>query len=108
MILRTHLLFAMLLLTAPLSGQLAVYISADMEGVAGVVTGEQLGPGGFEYARFRQFMTDEVLATIAGAREAGADRILVADSHGNGQNLLIEQLPKDIRIVRSWPRPLMI
>ena len=108
MILRTHLLFAMLLLTAPLPGQLAVYISADMEGVAGVVTGEQLGPGGFEYARFRQFMTDEVLAAIAGAREAGADRILVADSHGNGQNLLIEQLPKDIRIVRSWPRPLMM
>ncbi|NIT96579.1 MAG: M55 family metallopeptidase [Actinobacteria bacterium] len=32
---------------------LKVYISADMEGVVGAVTGEQLGPGGFEYERFR-------------------------------------------------------
>jgi D-amino peptidase len=29
-----------------------------------------------------------------------------ADSHGNGQNLLIEKLPKDVKIIRSWPRPL--
>ena len=32
---------------------LKIYISADMEGVVGVVTNEQLGPQGFEYARFR-------------------------------------------------------
>src|SRR5688572_25178283 len=85
-----------------------VYISVDMEGVAGVVTNEQLGPAGFEYARARQFMTDEALAAIQGAREAGATEILVSDSHGNGQNLLIEQLPNDVRVIRSWPRPLMM
>jgi D-amino peptidase len=85
-----------------------VYISADMEGIAGVVSGEQLGPTGFEYQRFRQFMTDEVNAAIQGAREAGATEFVVSDSHGNGQNLLIEQLPADVRIVRSWPRPLMM
>jgi D-amino peptidase len=87
---------------------LKVYISADMEGIAGVVSAEQLGPTGFEYARFREFMTAEVLAAIAGARDAGATEILVSDSHGNGQNILIEQLPADVRIVRSWPRPLMM
>ncbi|MQA91307.1 MAG: aminopeptidase [Gemmatimonas sp.] len=85
-----------------------VYISADMEGVAGVVTGEQLGPKGFEYARFRTFLTDEVLAAIQGARAAGAGEIVVSDSHGNGQNLLIERFPEDVRVVRSWPRPLMM
>lgn len=85
-----------------------VYISADMEGITGVVTNEQLGPTGFEYQRARQFMTDEVNAAIQGAREAGATEILVSDSHGNGQNLLIDQLPADVRIVRSWPRPLMM
>ena len=85
---------------------LKIYISADMEGVTGAVTGEQLGPGGFEYQRFRQFMTDEVNAAIGAARLAGATEILVSDSHGNGQNLLIEQLPDDVMIVRSWPRPL--
>jgi len=87
---------------------LRVYISADMEGVAGVVTGEQLGPSGFEYSRFREFLTEEVLAAIAGARDAGADSFVVSDSHGNGQNLLIERFPQDVRIVRSWPRPLMM
>ncbi len=85
---------------------LKIYISADMEGVGGVVTGEQLGPSGFEYERFREFMTAEVLACIEAARAAGATEILVADAHGNGQNLLIERLPKDVMVVRSWPRPL--
>ena len=83
-----------------------VLISADMEGLAGAVTGEQLGPAGFEYGRFREFMTAEVLAAIEGARLGGATEFLVADAHGNGQNLLIEQLPDDVRVVRSWPRPL--
>lgn len=87
---------------------LKVYISADMEGVVGVVTGDQLGPGGFEYQRFRQIMTNEVNAAIEAAREAGATEILVSDSHGNGENLLIEELPADIQLVRSWPRPLMM
>ncbi len=86
--------------------ELSVFISADLEGVTGAVTPEQLGPGGFEYGRFREFMTDEVLAAIEGARAAGATRFLVADSHGNGQNLLIERFPDDVEIVRSWPRPL--
>ena len=81
---------------------LKIYISADMEGVTGAVTGEQLGPGGFEYQRFRQFLTDEVNAAIEGVREAGAREILVSDSHGNGQNLLIDQLPEDVQVVRSW------
>ncbi|MBC8346833.1 MAG: M55 family metallopeptidase [Candidatus Marinimicrobia bacterium] len=83
-----------------------IYISADLEGVVGAVTGEQLGPSGFEYNRFREFMTAEVNAAIRAAKSAGATEILVADSHGNGQNLLIEKLPKDVQVIRSWPRPL--
>ncbi len=86
--------------------KLKIYISVDMEGIAGVVTGDQLGPGNFEYERFRQFMTKEAIAAVSGAREAGATEILVSDSHGNGENLLIEQFPKDVRIIRSWPRRL--
>jgi D-amino peptidase len=92
----------------PAQRPLAVYISVDMEGIAGVVTGEQLGPTGFEYGRAREFMTGEALAAIQGAREAGATRIVVSDSHGNGQNLLIDQLPADVTVIRSWPRPLMM
>lgn len=84
--------------------KLKVYISVDMEGVAGVVTADQLVPGGFEYERFRHFMTDETLAAVRAAKEAGAGEIVVSDSHGNGENLLVEEFPKDVRIVRAWPR----
>jgi D-amino peptidase len=86
--------------------RLKVLISVDMEGVAGVVTSEQLGPPGFEYARFREFMTREALAAVNGARAAGATEIVVADAHGNGQNLLIDQFPANVRVIRSWPRRL--
>src|SRR5258708_982825 len=82
---------------------LKVYISVDMEGVAGVVTSDQLMPGGFEYERFRRFMTDEAVAAVRGAQAAGATEVVVSDSHGNGESLMIELFPKDVRIVRSWP-----
>ena len=95
-----------LIATVTLAQKPKIFISADMEGVAGAVTGEQLGPTGFEYQRFREFMTEEVNAAIKAARDAGAGEIVVADSHGNAQNLLIEKLPADVTIVRSWPRPL--
>ena len=85
-----------------------VFISVDMEGIGGVVTSEQLGPTGFEYTRFREFMTAEALAAIEGAREAGATEFVVADAHGNMQNLLIERFPANVTIVRGSPRPLMM
>src|SRR5947208_9720770 len=85
-----------------------VHVSADMEGVTGVVTADQLGPTGFEYARFREYMTAEVLAAIQGARAAGATEFVVSDSHGNGENLLIDRFPPDVTIIRSFPRPLMM
>ena len=85
-------------------GGLKVYISVDMEGVAGVVTGDQLSPTGFEYERFRKFMTDEAVAAVKGAKAAGATEVVVADSHGNGESLLIENFPAYVQIVRSWPR----
>jgi D-amino peptidase len=90
----------------PQARKLKVYISVDMEGVVGTVTSDQLGPAGFEYARYREFMTREALAAVNAAKEAGATEILVSDSHGNGENLLIELFPPDVRVIRSWPRHL--
>jgi D-amino peptidase len=94
--------------TGPASGQegLKVYISADMEGVVGVVTGDHLGPTGFEYQKAREWLTAEVNAAIAAARQAGATEIVVSDSHGNGENILLDLIPRGVRLVRSWPRPL--
>ena len=92
--------------TADSQQRVKVFISVDMEGITGVVTPEQLGPTGFEYGRFREYMTAEVLAAIQGAREAGATQFVVADSHGNMQNLLIDRLPADVMVTRGSPRPL--
>ena len=83
-----------------------VFISVDMEGITGAVSSEQLGPDGFEYQRFREFMTADALAAIDGAREAGATQFVVADSHGNMQNLLIERFGADVTIIRGGNRPL--
>ncbi len=94
-------------MTSPAAAQrpIKVFISIDMEGITGVVSSDQLGPGSFEYDKFRQYMTSEALAAMAGAREAGATEFVVADSHGNMQNLLIDQFPDDVTIIRGGPRP---
>ena len=88
--------------------KMKIYISADMEGVVGAVSGDQLSPAGFEYQRFREFMTQEVNSAIEAAFEAGATEVTVSDSHGNAQNLLIEKLPRNTLLVRGFPRPLMM
>jgi D-amino peptidase len=102
------LLVAPGLMLAPIGAQQPrkIFISVDMEGITGVVQPAQLGPEGFEYQRAREWMTGEVNAAIAGIRDAGPADIVVCDSHGNGQSVLIDLLPDDVRIVRGFPRPL--
>lgn len=101
------LLWGVALLAQAPPVKLKVHISVDMEGIAGVVSTDQLSPGSFEYERFRGFMTREANAAIAGALAAGATEIVVADSHGNGENLLIEMFPPEkVRVIRGFPRRL--
>ena len=83
-----------------------LYISADIEGVAGVVTREQLLPEGFEYQQAREWMTAEVAIACEAAFACGINEVVVSDSHGNGQNLLLDKLPENVQVVRAWPRPL--
>ena len=83
-----------------------LYISADIEGIAGVVSGEHTMPAGFEYNQAREWMTNEVLAACSAAFDNGIKDIVISDSHGNGQNLLLDRLPTGTQLVRSWPRPL--
>src|SRR3954468_17538610 len=82
-----------------------VFISVDMEGITGVVQPAQLGPEGFEYERAREWMKAEANAAITAIRAAGPAEVVVCDSHGNGQSVLIDKLPDDVRIVRGFPRP---
>lgn len=82
-----------------------VLIAADMEGITGVVSWDHVTAGHFEYDRFRRLMTRDVNAAIAGAFEGGADEVIVADGHGGGTNILIEELDPRVRINCSNSAP---
>jgi D-amino peptidase len=82
-----------------------IFISADMEGTAGVTDRDQVTQGAADYARFRRLMTEEVNAAILGALEAGAKEITVNDSHGPMRNLLIEELHPQAQLISGRPKP---
>jgi D-amino peptidase len=82
-----------------------VLISADMEGIAGVVDPEDVRPGHLEYERNRKLMTAEANAAIRGvyASDPGAD-VVVTDSHSGFRNLLPELLDRRAELVRGKPK----
>jgi len=80
-----------------------VFISADIEGISGVATNQQLKTPG-EYQRFRKLMTSEVNAVVEGAFNGGATEVVVADGHGNMSNILIEDLDPRARLVSGSNR----
>ena len=83
-----------------------VYISADMEGITGVVDGDQTGGSSGDYMRARRWMTDDVNAAIEGALKTGAGEVHVKDAHGSGRNILLEHLNKEAHLIAGWD-PLM-
>src|SRR4051812_35007608 len=82
-----------------------VFISVDMEGVAGIATFDQIIRGGTGYPRAQELMTAEADAAIRGAFAAGATEVLVNDSHGTMDNLMLDRLDPRARIVFGAPRP---
>ncbi len=79
-----------------------IYISADMEGIAGISKWDETIKGSQDYEKYRQQMTREVAAACEGAIEAGADYILVKDGHEDGKNLIHEALPKNVKVISGW------
>jgi D-amino peptidase len=85
-----------------------LYLSVDMEGVAGVVHEDQTNPVdprcASEYARFRRLMTAETNAAIEGALAGGATKVLVNDSHWSMRNLLAEELHPGAALISGGPK----
>ena len=75
-----------------------------MEGIAGVATLDQVTRGGTGYGRAQHLMTAETNAAIAGAFDAGAEAVLVNDSHGTQDNLLHEELDSRARLIFGTPK----
>lgn len=79
-----------------------VFISADIEGVAGLAT--------FEESRMEDIpaynkavieMSREAAAACRGAMKAGAAETYVMDAHGAGRNIILEYLPKETKLIRG-------
>jgi D-amino peptidase len=79
-----------------------VYISADIEGCAGMAAPEEANPDHADVRYFQQQMTAEVRAACEGAIAAGATDIYVKDAHWTGRNIDPRQLPRIVRIIRGW------
>lgn len=79
-----------------------IYISADIEGITGLVSWSQCSrPDGksFDFPFARRMISHDVNAAIRGARAAGATEIVVKDSHGNSKNILIEDLESGVKLI---------
>ncbi|EHD19607.1 MULTISPECIES: M55 family metallopeptidase [Brenneria] len=83
-----------------------IFISADIEGIAGVMRPEQCSPGTAEYQLARGLMEQEVNAAIDGAFAGGATDVVVADSHAAMVNLRAENIDPRARLVQGKPRGL--
>lgn len=79
-----------------------IFISADIEGVNGIVSWRETEPEYPEYDYFRKQMTEEVKRACLGAIKAGAEEILVKDAHDTARNIIPNQLPEMVKLHRGW------
>jgi len=81
-----------------------VYISVDMEGIAGVAAAKHVQPQERDYDRFRRLMTQEANAAVEGALAGGAQEVVVSDGHGPMTNILVEELHPEARLLSGSNR----
>ncbi len=81
-----------------------LFISADMEGTAGIAHWDETEMGKYLYDRFARQMSREVSAACEGALSSGYEDVLVKDAHDSARNIDPALLPEKARIFRSWGR----
>ena len=81
-----------------------IFISADLEGINGIVAPEDVEEAGSGYEQAKVFMTEEVNAVARGAFAGGATEVVVCDSHNVSANIRVDMLEDNIRIIRGDTR----
>jgi len=81
------------------------FISVDLEGMPYIVIGGHLSLKGTLYSEARKIATKVTLIVAEELNKNGFEEIVIADSHGPMVNLLIDDLPEYVEIVRGYPRP---
>ncbi|MDD3627724.1 MAG: M55 family metallopeptidase [bacterium] len=83
-----------------------IFISVDAEGLCGISSWHEADNADKDYLRFRRLATKEVNTVCSAIRfKFPKSKIVVCDSHSQGENLLIEELVPDIELVKGFPRP---
>ncbi len=84
-----------------------VFVTVDIEGIAGVAHSQEGASGNPEYERARRLMTAEASAVVAGIFDADPNaRVTVTDVHGPHRNLIPEELDERATLLRGKPRQL--
>ncbi len=82
-----------------------IYVTVDIEGVAGVVHWEEGAKGNPEYERARRLMTNEASAVVQGILDADPRaEVTVVDVHGPYRNIIPEELHEQATLFRGKPR----
>lgn len=82
-----------------------VYISADLEGIGGILTKEQTTKGTAEYTEACRLLSQEVYSVIEGLVSSGVDEVVVYDAHGNGINIMYEYMHPNAKYVMGYSHP---
>lgn len=79
-----------------------IYISADIEGVCGIQSWDETSKNNPSYAYFQKEMTKEVISCCKALHESGVEEIYVRDAHDYARNLLLDELPIYVKVIRGW------
>ncbi|MEH6941408.1 M55 family metallopeptidase [Bacillus sp. JJ722] len=82
-----------------------LYMSVDMEGITGLVDYSHVFSDKHNYERSRKIMTNEANAVITSAFEEGCNEVIVNDSHSKMNNLLIEELHPEVKLISGDVKP---
>ena len=81
------------------------FVSVDLEGMPYIVSREHLHLKGSLYNEARKVMTEVTICAAEKLRAMGFDEVIIADSHGSMVNILVDNLPDYVHLLRGFPRP---
>lgn len=82
-----------------------MYISIDMEGITGLVDPTFVDSSKYNYTRGQEIMTAEANHVIETAFGEGFKEVVVNDSHSKMNNLLIEKLYPEAKLISGDVKP---
>ncbi len=80
-----------------------IYVMADLEGISGINSSEQLVVDRPKYNEGRALLTKEINTVARFLKEEGVDEVVVQDGHGSGLNVIWDRLSEDVDLCITGP-----